>query len=60
MNTAELRTLQAPLKEKYKEAPETALVTLKAQGRVGEGEMVPCRSIIIDNGQVRVEGENNV
>jgi uncharacterized OsmC-like protein len=37
MNTDELRALQAPLKERYKEHPGTALITLRAQGRLGEG-----------------------
>jgi uncharacterized OsmC-like protein len=37
MDTAELRTLQAPLKERYKEHPEAAMITLKAEGRLGEG-----------------------
>ncbi len=37
MKTEELRTIQAPIKERYKEQPETALVTLRAQGRLGEG-----------------------
>jgi len=37
MNTDELRGIQAPLKERYKERPGAALVTLKAQGRLGEG-----------------------
>jgi uncharacterized OsmC-like protein len=37
MNVEELRAIQAPLKESYKEHPETALVTLKAHGRLGEG-----------------------
>ncbi|MEM7134280.1 MAG: OsmC family protein [Chloroflexota bacterium] len=37
MNTDTLRTLQAPLKEAYRENPEAALITLKAQGRIGEG-----------------------
>ena len=37
MNASELKALQAPLKETYREKPETALITLKAQGRVGEG-----------------------
>jgi uncharacterized OsmC-like protein len=37
MNTDELRALQAPLKEKYRENPDAALVTLRAQGRAGEG-----------------------
>jgi uncharacterized OsmC-like protein len=33
----ELRALQAPLKESYKETPEAALVTLSAQGELGDG-----------------------
>jgi len=33
----ELRALQAPLKERYKGEPEAALITLKAEGRIGEG-----------------------
>jgi uncharacterized OsmC-like protein len=37
MNAEELKTLQAPLKQKYREQPEAALVTLKAQARLGEG-----------------------
>lgn len=37
MNAEELRSLQAPLKEHYREAPETALITLRAHGRLGEG-----------------------
>ena len=37
MNAEELKALQAPLKQKYREQPEAALVTLKAQSRLGEG-----------------------
>ena len=37
METDELRTIQAPLKERYKAQPDAALITLKAQGRLGEG-----------------------
>jgi len=37
MNSAELRNLQAPLKEKYKAEPESAIITLKAEGKIGEG-----------------------
>jgi uncharacterized OsmC-like protein len=37
MKTDELRALQAPLKDTYKEHPEAALITLKARGRLGEG-----------------------
>ena len=50
MNATELKTLQAPLKEKYRENPGTALITLKAQGRVGEG--VTCK---VDTGKKLVE-----
>jgi uncharacterized OsmC-like protein len=37
MNAADLRAIQAPLKERYRETPEAALITLRAQGRIGEG-----------------------
>jgi uncharacterized OsmC-like protein len=37
MNAEELRSKQAPLKQRYREHPEVALVTLRAEGRVGEG-----------------------
>jgi uncharacterized OsmC-like protein len=33
----QLRTLQAPLKERYRSEPEAALVTLAAEGTLGEG-----------------------
>ncbi len=36
MDASELRTLQAPLKDKYREAPEAALITLRAEGQIGE------------------------
>jgi uncharacterized OsmC-like protein len=37
MNADELRAMQAPLKEQYKQSPDAALITLKAQGKIGEG-----------------------
>jgi uncharacterized OsmC-like protein len=37
MNSTDLKNLQAPLKEKYKAAPESAMITLTAEGKVGEG-----------------------
>ena len=37
MNTHELRDLQAPLKEKYRNEPAAAMITLKAEGNLGEG-----------------------
>jgi uncharacterized OsmC-like protein len=36
MNSEELKNLQAPLKEKYRDNPQSAIVTLKAQGKIGE------------------------
>jgi uncharacterized OsmC-like protein len=36
MKSEELRSLQAPLKEKYRTSPEAALITLRADGRLGE------------------------
>jgi uncharacterized OsmC-like protein len=37
MNSTELKNLQAPLKDKYREEPGSALITLKAHGNIGEG-----------------------
>ena len=37
MKTEELRGIQAPIKERYKTDPDAALITLKAEGRLGEG-----------------------
>jgi len=45
-----LRSLQAPLKAQYRDHPDTALVSLHAEGRVGEN--VTCK---IETGKARVE-----
>ncbi len=37
MDADRLKALQAPIKDKYRESPETAVVTLKAEGRIGDG-----------------------
>ena len=37
METDELRSIQAPLKERYREDPDAAIVTLKAHATLGEG-----------------------
>lgn len=37
MNANELKALQAPLKERYRQEPATAVVTLHAEARLGEG-----------------------
>ena len=41
MNADDLRSAQAPLKEHYRQTPDAALITLRAQGRIGEG--VSCK-----------------
>jgi len=41
MNAEDLRAIQAPLKDHYREAPEAALITLRAEGHLGEG--VSCK-----------------
>ncbi len=50
MNADELRNLQAPLKEQYREDPGSALITLKATGTVGEG--ISCK---LDTGRAMVQ-----
>jgi uncharacterized OsmC-like protein len=50
MNTDELRAVQTPLKERYREQPDAALITLKAHGRIGEG--VTCN---VETGKALVE-----
>ena len=37
MNAEELRAIQAPLKERYRQDPDAAMVTLRARGELGEG-----------------------
>lgn len=37
MNATDLKNLQAPLKKKYREQPQSAIITLKASGKIGEG-----------------------
>ena len=37
MNSEELKNIQNPIKEKYREQPDAAMITLRAQGKVGEG-----------------------
>ena len=37
MNAEQLKAMQAPLKQQYREQPQAAQITLKARGRIGEG-----------------------
>jgi uncharacterized OsmC-like protein len=50
MNSTELKNLQAPLKEKYREQPGSAVITLKAHGKIGEG--ISCK---VETGRALVE-----
>ena len=50
MDAEALKNLQAPIKDKYREDPDTAVITLKAQGRLGDG--VTCS---VETGQALVE-----
>jgi uncharacterized OsmC-like protein len=50
MKSEELRSIQAPLKEQYKKEPESAMVTLKASGSLGEG--ITCK---IETGKALID-----
>ena len=41
MNAEELKIVQSPLKDQYRSNPESAIITLRAQGRIGEN--VSCK-----------------
>jgi len=50
MHAEQLKALQAPIKDRYKKDPAAALITLRAQGRIGEG--IACR---VDTGKALIE-----
>lgn len=50
MNPDELKALQEPLKQQYQEQPDAAMVTLRAEGNLGEG--IACK---VDTGRALVE-----
>lgn len=51
MDAEQLRTLQAPLKSRYREEPDAAVITLKASGELG-AEGVTCK---VETGRALVE-----
>src|SRR6478609_4411172 len=51
MDSAELKSAQAPLKARYREDPAAALVTLRAEGTLGD-ESVSCS---VSTGRALVE-----
>jgi uncharacterized OsmC-like protein len=51
MDVTALREMQAPLKAKYRESPQAALVTLKAEGSL-DGDGIACR---VETGRALIE-----
>jgi uncharacterized OsmC-like protein len=51
MDSTELRAVQAPLKDRYRSDPDAALITLRANGRLGD-ESLTCS---VETGQALVE-----
>jgi uncharacterized OsmC-like protein len=50
MQSEELKKIQAPLKDKYREDPAAAVITLHAEGEIGEG--ISCK---VETGRALVE-----
>lgn len=50
MDANEIKALQAPLKQKYRDDPQSAVVTLRAHARLGEG--ITCK---VETGKALVE-----
>ena len=50
MDSQALKDLQAPLKQQYRDRPESALITLRASGSLGEG--ITCK---LDTGKALAE-----
>ena len=50
MNATELKSIQAPLKEQYRNDPDSAIITLRASGKIGEG--ISCK---VETGRAVVE-----
>ena len=52
MDAAALKVLQAPFKQRYRDQPEAAVITLKAEGALGEGVTcsVPTARALVEAG----------
>ena len=50
MDASALKEMQAPFKQRYRDEPEAAVITLKAEGEIGEG--VSCK---VTTGQALIE-----
>jgi len=51
MNDEQLRDIQAPLKDRYRAHPDTAVITLEAEGQLGD-EKITCK---VSTGKAMVE-----
>jgi uncharacterized OsmC-like protein len=51
MDATELRALQAPLKQRYRDDPDAAVVTLRAEGSLGD-ESITCK---VSTGRALIE-----
>jgi uncharacterized OsmC-like protein len=51
MDAEELKALQAPIKQRYRDTPEAALITLQAQGALDDSHLT-CK---VDTGRAMVE-----
>jgi uncharacterized OsmC-like protein len=51
MNVDQLRELQAPIKSRYRDDPQAAVITLRAQGEIGQ-EGLACR---VETGRALIE-----
>jgi uncharacterized OsmC-like protein len=50
MKSEELKKIQAPIKAKYRDQPDSSIVTLRAMGKIGEG--ISCK---VDTGRALLE-----
>lgn len=50
MNASELKSIQAPLKDQYRNDPDSAIITLRASGKIGED--ISCK---VETGRAYVE-----
>jgi uncharacterized OsmC-like protein len=62
MDAAALKEMQAPFKQRYRDAPETAVITLRAEGAIGEGVTcsVPTARALVEAGLHPATGGNGL
>jgi len=62
MDAAALKELQAPFKQRYRDQPEAAVITLRAEGAIGEGVTcsVPTARALVEAGLHPATGGSGV